>query len=420
MTKNEPTSYDLSSSWSDLVQAAYHKLVNQNLATACKPSYQEAEFTLLKQSQEDSFPEDLKSLSENKALPTNSKLRTLAPYIDKVTGLIRVGGRLRNLTGSPDVHPIALDHSHPLTKVLIKDFDERLLHPGSERVFSEIRRHYWILRGRQAVKRHQSSCPSCQRWRATPRVPLMADLPPARLRLLSPPFYSTGVDCFGPLYVKIGRRTEKRWGVIFKCLTTKAVHLELVSSLDSDAFLLALRRFISRRGKPLELFSDRGTSFRGAERELQEAFQAMEPELKKKLSPYQVSFRFNPPNAPHFGGMWEREIRSVKSALQVSIGHQSVPEDVLSTVLTEVEGIINSKPLGYTSSDVANIDPVTHKHLIDGAARFFLASGQLCTRENGAATLASKSNLGRSILVAVHSGIPAHSSIQNKVDCLCA
>ena len=140
------------------------------------------------------------------------------------------------------------------------------------------------------MKRHQSSCPDCHRWRSKPKVPLMADLPPARLRLLSPPFHSTGVDCFGPFMVNIGRRTEKRWGVIFKCMTTRAVHLELLNSLNTDAFLLALRRFISRRGKLMELHSDRGTNFRGADRELQEAFQAMEPELqKKKLCAYQLT-----------------------------------------------------------------------------------------------------------------------------------
>lgn len=116
-------------------------------------------------------------------------------------------------------------------------------------------------------------------------------------------------------------------------MTTRAVHLELLNSLDSDAFLLALRRFISRRGKPLELHSDRGTNFRGAERELQEAFQAMAPELQQKLGAYQLTMKFNPPSSPHFGGVWEREIRSIKNALQVVAGHQPLPEEVLATVL---------------------------------------------------------------------------------------
>ncbi len=143
----------------------------------------------------------------------------------------------------------------------------------------------------------------------------MADLPPARLRLFKPAFYSTGMDCFGPFQVKIGRRTEKRWGIIFKCLTTRSVHLEVVTSIDSDAFLMAVRRFTARRGTPAELYSDQGTNFRGGENELREAFSPMSPELQESLANHQINFRFNPPAAPHFEGVWEREIRSVKAAL---------------------------------------------------------------------------------------------------------
>ncbi|KAE8300871.1 Pancreatic secretory granule membrane major glycoprotein GP2 [Larimichthys crocea] len=262
--------------------------------------------------------------------------------------------------------PIVLDPRHPAVKLLIKDMDERLLHPGTERVYAELRRQYWILRGRQAIRHHQLNCSTCQRWRAQLRVPRMADLPPQCLRLLCPPFYSASVDCFGPYLVKMGRRTEKRWGVIFKCLTTRVVHIELLNAMDVDAFLLALCRFIARRGRPKEVLSDCGTNFRGAERELREAFAAMEPQLKDQLTAYQIDFKFNPPNAPHFGGVWEREVRSIKSGLQVAVGSQSVSEDVLYTVLVEVEGILNSKSLGYVSADVADLDPITPNMLLIG------------------------------------------------------
>ncbi len=194
----------------------------------------------------------------------------------------------------------------------------------------------------------------------------MADLPSARLRLHKPAFHSCGVDCFGPMLIKIGRRTEKRWGIIFKCLTTRAVHLDLLNSMNSDSFLMALRRFIARRGTAAELWSDRGTNFKGGERELREAFAEMAPELQKQLSRQRIRFQFNPPAAPHFGGVWEREVRSVKSALYTTVGTQSVPEAVLLTVLLEVEAILNSKPLGYVSSDVADTDPVTPNSLLMG------------------------------------------------------
>ncbi|KAJ8385759.1 hypothetical protein AAFF_G00182770 [Aldrovandia affinis] len=92
----------------------------------------------------------------------------------------------------------------------------------------------------------------------------LPDLPPARLRLHKPAFYSTGVDSFDPYEVKVGRRNEKRWGIIFKRMTTRAVHLDLLCSIDADSYLMALRRFVARRGKPFEL-SDRGTNFKGGE-----------------------------------------------------------------------------------------------------------------------------------------------------------
>ncbi len=176
----------------------------------------------------------------------------------------------------------------------------------------------------------------------------MADLPLTRQRYFKPAFYSTGMDCFGPFVIKIGRRNEKRWGVVFKCMTIRAIHLDILHSIDSNSFLMALRRFITRRGKPYELLCDQGTNFKGGERELSESFAAMQDELQSHLTSQQIKFVFNPPGAPHFGGYWEREIRSIKAALKVTIGAQTVTEEVLRTVLVEVEGVLNSKPLGYT------------------------------------------------------------------------
>lgn len=154
--------------------------------------------------------------------------------------------------------------------------------------------------------------------------------------------------------------------MIFKCLTTHAIHLDLLNSLDSDAFLLALRRFIARRGKPAEIISDQGMNFKGADRELQTAFKELEPQLQQQLVNYQIDLKFNPPNAPHFGGAWVRDIRSIKSAFQVAVGTQALSEDVLHTILVEVEGILNSKPLGYVSANMANPDPITPNMLLMG------------------------------------------------------
>ncbi|XP_054869388.1 uncharacterized protein LOC129349632 [Amphiprion ocellaris] len=359
------------STWKELLQetaSSLHGAADANSTSTTAANFLQAEKLLLQRAQEDSFIEELRALKAGRALPSGSRLASLSPEYEDATGLLRVGGRLRHAEGlaMDTIHPVILDPSYPVTKLIIKDIDESLLHPGPERVLAELRHRFWIIRGREAIRKHQYSCLECRRWRAKPDVPKMADYPPAQLRLHKPPFYSTGVDCFGPFQVRIGRRTEKRWGIVYKCMTTRSVHLELLESLDTDAFLLSLRRFISRRGKPFELLMDNGTNFVGGERELREAVAAMASPLREQLAEQQISFRFNPPSAPHFGGTWEREVKSIKTALRVVLKDQIVPEPVLLTTLVEVEGILNAKPLGYLSSDPSDPDPVTPNLLLMG------------------------------------------------------
>ncbi|XP_023811839.1 uncharacterized protein LOC110015208 [Oryzias latipes] len=253
-----------------------HGAAGDNLTTE---HYKKAELSLLISAQRDSFPDEIQCLTSGKPVSSTSRLVTLSPEFDESLQLIRVGGRLRRCPDLEEnvIHPVVMDPKHPVTRLLIRQADSDLKHPGAERLFAEVRRKYWILRGREAVRREQRSCPECQRWRAQPITPKMADLPLSRLRLNQPPFFSTGVDCFGPMQVKIGRRNEKRWGLLFKCLTTRAVHIEVLSSINTDSFLMALRRFVSRRGKPAEILCDQGTNFCGGERELRETFNGLHP-----------------------------------------------------------------------------------------------------------------------------------------------
>ncbi|XP_027861387.1 uncharacterized protein LOC114137071 [Xiphophorus couchianus] len=355
-------------SFNDLLKETAKCLQGSTGDNLTAENYKEAELTLLQSAQRDSFPDEIQWLTTGKPVHSSSRLVTLAPEYDKSLQLLRVGGRLRRCNDLEPAmtHPVVLDPKHPVTKLLIRQADRDLKHPGAERLFAELRRKYWILRGREAIRSEQRCCPECQKWRAQPVNPKMADLPIARLRLNQPAFFSTGIDCFGPMQVKVGRRIEKRWGLLFKCLTTRAIHIEVLSSLTSDSFLMALRRFVSRRGKPTEILCDQGTNFRGGEKELQESFNALHPSLQSQLAAHQITFRFNPPSAPHFGGSWEREIRSIKAALKSTIGSQVVQEEILQTVLIEIEGMLNSKPLGYVSSDLADPDPITPNLLLMG------------------------------------------------------
>lgn len=140
------------------------------------------------------------------------------------------------------------------------------------------------------------------------------------------PFSYVGVDCFGPMLVKVQRSSEKRWGVLYTCLITRAIHLELTPSLATDAFLLIFRCFIGRRGEPLEVFCNNGTNFKGANTELNEAIRQNLQQLSSELYS-NVKFRFNPPSAPHMGGAWERLVRSVKVSLRCAINDQVLRKD---------------------------------------------------------------------------------------------
>ena len=162
----------------------------------------------------------------------------------------------------------------------------------------------------------------------------MADLPHSRLGYQQPPFSNTGVDYFGPMLVRHGRKTEKRYGVLFTSLTTRAVHLEIAHSLDTNSCLMAIRRMMARRGQPANIWSDNGNNFVGTEKELREAVKLLDGErIGDQLSADGVQWHFNPPSSPHFGGVWERLVQSAKGALKAVAGKQCVNDETLLTLL---------------------------------------------------------------------------------------
>jgi transposase InsO family protein len=155
----------------------------------------------------------------------------------------------------------------------------------------------------------------------------MAELPKARLTPYEPAFSYTGVDYFGQFYVKRGRgkTTEKRWGVIFTCMNSRAVHLDVARSLETDAFILVLIRFLNRRGHVKEIRSDNGTNFVGAERDIQDAIKQLDKtKLTSELAIRGCNWVFHPPGASHMSGVWERLVRTVKRSLKAIVGKDLV------------------------------------------------------------------------------------------------
>lgn len=215
----------------------------------------------------------------------------------------------------------------------------------------------------------------------------MADLPTPRLGYSLPPFTHNGVDYFGPIYVKSGRKTEKRYGVLFTCMTTRAVHIEIAHSLETDAYIMAMQRMVSRRGRPAHIWSDNGTNFVGAEREIQDALKRLNKErITDELSQHGVQWHFNPPAAPHFGGVWERLVKSAKRALKAVAGNQRVTDETLLTFMAEAESLMNSRPLTHVSSDCNDLEAITPNHFLLGRANMnipldVVTDRDLCSRK---------------------------------------
>lgn len=255
---------------------------------------EEASMALCKQAQVVSFKEDYKEMEANRT--PNSSLLQLQPVL--VDGIIRVGGRLTKAQIRYEAkHQVLLPPGHPLSRVLVQDIHERHFHVGREHTLALVRQKFWILRGKSFVRRIINDCLLCKRRRAKPTVP-----PRERLSLYQPPFANTGVNYFGPISVKRGRVTWKRWGCIFTCLTTRAVHLEVAGDLSTDSFIMALRRFRGRRGNPKTIRSNNGTNFVEANRELSEALKSSSQErITGELAGEGITWYFNPPSSPRMG-----------------------------------------------------------------------------------------------------------------------
>ena len=195
----------------------------------------------------------------------------------------------------------------------------------------------------------------------------MSDLPASRLEP-APPFSYTGVDLFGPYVIKEGRKEMKRYGVLYTCLASRAIHIETVNSLETDSFINSLQRFISRRGPVKEMRSDNGTNFIGANRELTEALVELDHErIQGQLQYQDINWVFNPPTASHMGGSWERQIRSVRKVLS-SLMHDHgtrLNDECLRTLLCQAEAIINSRPLTCISDDVDDLTPLSPNQILN-------------------------------------------------------
>ena len=283
---------------------------------------------------------------------TDKRLVSLRPFIDG-NGLIRLKTKISERSDQKEFrYPAVLPQKHPVVTRLIYHQHYKACHVGVQGLLSLLRERFWILSGRRTVRSVVSQCTICRRYNAKSLETFPVSLPEHRVRDAAV-FEITGVDFAGPIFL---RGKQKTWICLFTCAIYRAVHLELVPSLSTDAFLQAFRRFIARRGRPIIMCSDNGTNFVGAEN----AFNNLDwNKISEYSSVERITWKFNPPSAAWWGGWWERLIRLIKQLLRRVLGRASLSYEEMYTVLCDCESVINSRPLTYLSEDSTDLIALT-------------------------------------------------------------
>lgn len=334
-----------------------------------------AKQTLVKLAQREAFPDELKATSRRCRISSQSPLKNLHINVD-LNGILRIGGRLQLSDEEPQTkHPMILPSKHQLTRLIAKHYHVQTYHSGPRMTLASIRQEFWPLRGKDLVNFICRKCSTCFRHRPVPINQPIGQLPKTRT-IPSRPFTVTGVDYCGPMYMKpVHRRaaSEKAFIAVFICFATKAVHLELVCNLSTEAFIGALRRFIARRGAPAEIHSDNGTNFQGAKNELYHLHFILndsqeQAKIFNECSRKGIKWVFIPPRAPNFGGLWEAAVKTAKTSLTKILGNAKLSFEDFATVLTQIEANMNSRPLTPLSEDPAELNVLTPGHFLTGTS----------------------------------------------------
>lgn len=326
--------------------------------------------------QSEFFANEIKCLKNGKSVSKKSKLYLLNPFLDQ-DEIIRVGGRLNNAENMQrdKKNPIVLPANTHFTKLVFSHEHIKLLHAGPQALLASVREKYWPLGGRNVAKKTVHKCISCFRTKPATYQPILGNLPAPRIEVANHAFLTSGVDFAGPILIKNSLRrnapTSKCYICVFVCFFSKAVHIELVGDLTTNSFLAALRRFWARRGIGNVIYSDNGTNFVGANRRLKELRDLFKSEIHKKMiyqcaSEVGVEWKFIPPRSPHFGGLWEAAVKSIKGQLQKTLGTASLTYEEMSTILVRIEACLNSRPITPLSNDPSDLSALTPGHFIIG------------------------------------------------------
>ena len=326
----------------------------------------QAEIVIIKYFQEKHFVKEINCIKLKLNLPKCSPLKKLCPFIDN-HNILRIGGRINNSASSFDVkHPIVLP-ACTVTDLLVADIHVTIGHLGRETILNHLRQKYWLIKANTTVRKIVNKCITCKKIHGKPGEQIMSSLPEIRVSGDVPAFFHTGLDCFGPFIVSQGRKTVKRYGIIFTCMSSRAIHIEVADSLSTDSFINGLRRFICRRGSINSITSDNATNFKGANSELKKIINEWNLRtIEKWLKQKNIKWNFNTPYASHHGGVFERLIRSIRQVFSSLLADQKIKlnDDQLNTLMCETESILNQRPLTQLTSDPSDLCALTPNHLL--------------------------------------------------------
>ena len=328
--------------------------------------YQHASNLIIQSEQKSHFTKEIQLLKSGQTVHKSSSLWRLDCFLD-YDGLLRVGGRMKYSTMlDKEKHPILLPKSANLSKQIIRYYHTNVAHQGRTTTMSAVRSAgYWIVGLSSLVSSIIHQCVICRRLRRPTEVQKMADLPADRVEE-APPFTNVGCDVFGPFPVKEGRKHFKRYGLLFTCMSSRAVHIEVLDDLSTDCFIQSWHCFLALRGNVKLLRCDNGTNFVGANNEITKLFSEMDNSdaFTKFLKDRQCKFIFNTPQASHMGGSWERLVRSVRSVFAgLTVHMHNLTTTNLRTIMYECMAIINSRPLTTISEECIPLSPNDLLHL---------------------------------------------------------
>lgn len=326
---------------------------------------------LLRQEQEQYYNKEITALEASKQIPEKSKIESLKPEL--IDGLLKVHGRLKNSNLEESMrHPVIVPGGSRLSWLIMDYAHRETKHGGTQVMMQFIRQNYWIPKLRSALRSYLHKCVICVRHNHRTETQMMADLPADRVRA-GKPFLHVGVDYAGPIDIKMIDRDgnqivkQKVWIAVFVCLKTRAIHLDVVTDLTSVAYIACYERFIANRGRCERIYSDNGTAFVGAAKEIKKAMEKWyKTEVFQHLSMKGTEWRFMTPAAPHQGGIYEAAVKSMKHHLIRVIGTRILPFEQLRTLLAQIEAILNSRPLHPLNDDPTDLQALTPGHLLYG------------------------------------------------------